>query len=251
MAIKVGVPIIGVVENMAYYIDPDTGKKHRIFGESHGEKVAKVANAPLLAQIPINPELTQICDLGEIEDIEFSETLVLTEAFKKEMQSENNEVPGGSEKEEIKTWKFAETIEETKTPIIQTELIDEHDSAFSDVARQLIRRKENMGTFDQPDATGKFTGWCDDTMQIQFLLDGNIIQDAKFTTDGCGATIACGSMLTKMVKSMTLDQAMKISPDDLLEKLVSIPEDHEHCLSLAVTTLRKTVKDAKEKKLQH
>jgi nitrogen fixation NifU-like protein len=86
-------------------------------------------------------------------------------------------------------------------------------------------------------------------MQIQFHLDGETIKEARFLTDGCGATIACGSMLTKMVKSQTLEQAMKITPDQLLAELISIPDDHEHCLSLAVTTLRKTIQDAWDRKI--
>lgn len=250
MAIKVGVPIVGVVENMAYFPCPDTGKNHMIFGESNGEKVAKAARAPLLAQLPLNPVLTQLCDIGEIEDIEFSETQVLLEAFEKAVPIQGKK----TDKLEPATakpnqWSFAGAQDASNLHMIQTSMgEDVHESAFSEIARQLIRRKENMGSFEQPDAIGKFTGWCDDTMQIQFLLEGDVILDARYLTDGCGATIAIGSMITKMAKSKTLDEAMKISPDDLLAELISIPEDHEHCLSLAVTTLRKTIEDAFERK---
>jgi NifU-like protein involved in Fe-S cluster formation len=75
-----------------------------------------------------------------------------------------------------------------------------------------------------------------------------VIRDARYMTDGCGATIAIGSMITKMARTKTLDEAMKITPADILAELVSIPEDHEHCLSLAVTTLRKAVADATERR---
>ena len=67
MTQKMNVPILGVVENMSYLILPDTGKKLEIFGESKAEEMSKAAGAPLLAQIPIDPELARHCDRGEIE----------------------------------------------------------------------------------------------------------------------------------------------------------------------------------------
>jgi ATP-binding protein involved in chromosome partitioning len=61
------IPILGVVENMSYFVTPETGKKIEIFGKSRAEEMAKVAGAPLLAQIPIDPQLAQLCDEGNIE----------------------------------------------------------------------------------------------------------------------------------------------------------------------------------------
>jgi Mrp family chromosome partitioning ATPase len=59
--------IIGVVENMSYLYVPEINKKIELFGPSKGEEMARAAGAPLLAQIPIDPELAQLCDMGEIE----------------------------------------------------------------------------------------------------------------------------------------------------------------------------------------
>ena len=61
------VPVVGVVENMSYFVLPDSGKKLELFGKSKGEEMAKLAGAPLLAQIPIDPSLAELCDKGEIE----------------------------------------------------------------------------------------------------------------------------------------------------------------------------------------
>jgi hydrogenase maturation protease len=67
MTQKMNVPILGVVENMSYLVLPDSGKKMEIFGKSKGEEMARVSGAPLLAQIPIDPRLAQLCDEGNIE----------------------------------------------------------------------------------------------------------------------------------------------------------------------------------------
>jgi Mrp family chromosome partitioning ATPase len=61
------IPIVGVVENMSYLTLPDTGQRIELFGKSKGEEMAKAAGAPLLGQIPIDPELARLCDVGDIE----------------------------------------------------------------------------------------------------------------------------------------------------------------------------------------
>ena len=64
---QMNVPVIGVVENMSYFVLPDSGKKLELFGKSKGEEMAELAGASLLAQIPIDPKIAQLCDKGEIE----------------------------------------------------------------------------------------------------------------------------------------------------------------------------------------
>ena len=59
--------ILGVVENMSYLYVPEIDKKIEIFGKSRGEEMAKAAGAPLLGQLPIDPELAKLCDEGNIE----------------------------------------------------------------------------------------------------------------------------------------------------------------------------------------
>jgi Mrp family chromosome partitioning ATPase len=61
------IPILGVVENMSYFVVPGTEKRLEIFGKSRAQEMAKAADAPLLAQIPIDPLLAQLCDEGSIE----------------------------------------------------------------------------------------------------------------------------------------------------------------------------------------
>ncbi|MDM7998773.1 MAG: Mrp/NBP35 family ATP-binding protein [Dehalococcoidia bacterium] len=67
MCQQMRIPIIGVVENMSYLVLPDSGKRLEIFGKSKGEEMAKAADAPLLGQLPIDPELARLCDDGGLE----------------------------------------------------------------------------------------------------------------------------------------------------------------------------------------
>lgn len=67
MAEQMKIPILGVVENMSYFILPDSGKRLEIFGNSKGDEIAKLADTSLLAQIPIDPKLAELCDQGKIE----------------------------------------------------------------------------------------------------------------------------------------------------------------------------------------
>lgn len=61
--------------------------------------------------------------------------------------------------------------------------------------------------------------------------------DATFLTDGCGATIACGSVTTELVKGKSLDEVRRISSKDVLNALGGLPEESVHCSVLAAKTL--------------
>lgn len=70
MAQTVSVPILGIVENMAVFRAPDNGKEYAVFGPSHTTELAQAAAAPVLARLPLDPELAAKCDAGEVETIE-------------------------------------------------------------------------------------------------------------------------------------------------------------------------------------
>jgi len=84
MAKHMGKSVLGVVENMSYFILPDTGKRVELFGNSKGQEMARAIGVPLLAQFPIDPELARLCDEGSIERYDsevlnsFAETFLQT-----------------------------------------------------------------------------------------------------------------------------------------------------------------------------
>ncbi len=81
MAQTIGVHIAGIVENMAYFVCPECGKRHFIFGDSHAEEIAATAGAPILAQLPIDPQIALLCDAGKIEDVNMPGVSELLKAF--------------------------------------------------------------------------------------------------------------------------------------------------------------------------
>ncbi len=68
MAQMMHVPVLGLVENFSYLSCPDCGKKLEVFGHSHSAEVAAQNGIPLLAQLPIDPDLAAACDEGKLEE---------------------------------------------------------------------------------------------------------------------------------------------------------------------------------------
>ena len=82
------IPIMGVVENMSYFVVPETGKTIEIFGRSRAEEMARVAGAPLLGRFPIDPELAMVCDAGQIEGYNSEFLNRFSESFLKTIKGE-------------------------------------------------------------------------------------------------------------------------------------------------------------------
>jgi Mrp family chromosome partitioning ATPase len=77
--------IVGVVENMAYFETPD-GERYEIFGPSNGPELVDMTGAPLLAQLPIDPVLTSLCDAGRVEEYHSEAYDLLAQHFVKTLK---------------------------------------------------------------------------------------------------------------------------------------------------------------------
>jgi len=78
---QLNIPVLGVVENMSYYPCPDTGKLHLIFGPSHAAELAKEVNTALSVQLPIDPQIAELGDIGKIEDFRQPELNVILDVI--------------------------------------------------------------------------------------------------------------------------------------------------------------------------
>jgi len=121
---------------------------------------------------------------------------------------------------------------------LQQQVLEDARTVYSDKVVEEFYNPKNLGRMPKPDARGIVHGWCGDTMEIYLRLNSQRIKEATFMTDGCGPTVACGSMLTTMVQGMSLEKASEVRPEDLLEALDGLPEESVHCAELAVSTLQ-------------
>ena len=93
------------------------------------------------------------------------------------------------------------------------------------------------------DGFARVTGPCGDTMEIWLKVNGDTIINASFITDGCGTSIASGSMVTEMTKSKHISDAQKTTQQDVLDALGGLPQESEHCALLAANTLKAAIRD--------
>jgi Mrp family chromosome partitioning ATPase len=84
MAQQLAIPILGLVENMSYFEAPDTGTRYEVFGPSHAEATASQLGVPLLGRLPLNRQIAELCDTGQIEEypavpfVPIAQTLIKT-----------------------------------------------------------------------------------------------------------------------------------------------------------------------------
>jgi nitrogen fixation NifU-like protein len=130
---------------------------------------------------------------------------------------------------------------------LQRKIEYDEEEGYSKVVIHEYRNPNNFGVLNNSDTVGKIKGPCGDTMKISLKIEKLKIKKAFFWTDGCGPTIACGSILTKIIKGKTLLEANDISSSQLLEALDGLPIEHHHCTVLAINTLQKAIKNYNKK----
>ena len=122
--------------------------------------------------------------------------------------------------------------------------------AYSEKVMDHYENPRNVGKWDDSEE-GIGTGMvgapaCGDVMRLQIKVEEGIIVDAKFKTYGCGSAIASSSLLTTMVKGMTLDKAGEIKNMDLAEEL-ALPPVKIHCSVLAEDAIKSAIADYRSK----
>jgi nitrogen fixation NifU-like protein len=120
---------------------------------------------------------------------------------------------------------------------------------YSEKVLDHFRSPRNVGEIEDADGVGSVGNpVCGDMMSIYIKVKDDKIDDIKFRTFGCGAAIATTSMTTELAKGKTLDEAMKITRQDVADELGGLPPVKMHCSNLAADALHEAIEDYRGKK---
>lgn len=122
---------------------------------------------------------------------------------------------------------------------IQRELLSDYTETVIDHAQH----PRNVGAIADADGSARITGPCGDTMEISLKVADGRIKDIRFLTDGCGTSVAAGSMVTELAKGKHVAVASKLRQQHVLDALGGMPEESEHCALLAANTLSEALRD--------
>ena len=101
-----------------------------------------------------------------------------------------------------------------------------------------FQNPRNAGEVDNPDASAQVENpACGDVLKLSLKLEGERIAEIRFRAKGCVPAMACGSLVTELVRARTLDEARKLRREDLVQAIGGLPEASSHASHLAIDAL--------------
>ena len=124
---------------------------------------------------------------------------------------------------------------------IQELLIKHAKAIYGEAVFERMTNPRYMGIILDANAYAQVKGSCGDTVVIYLKFQDGRVKNAAFQTDGCGATIACGSYAAELAKDKTPEDILDITGDAILDYCGGLPEENQHCANLAAETLHEAV----------
>lgn len=122
------------------------------------------------------------------------------------------------------------------------------NKSYSKKAIEHFLNPNNMGVIEDANGVGEVGNpQCGDLMTIYIKVENNVIQDMKFKTLGCAAAIATSDMICEVAKGKKVEEALRITHQDLVDELGELPATKVHCAGLAQEGLKAAVKDYEKK----
>ncbi len=112
---------------------------------------------------------------------------------------------------------------------------------------EMAFRSDRRETVTNPDGFGSRTGDCGDTVTFFLTIHRRRICAISFETSGCLNTQACANTVCELVEGKTIEEAWKVTPEDLVDYLQTLPKEHTHCAELAVGALYLALADTKRR----
>ena len=120
---------------------------------------------------------------------------------------------------------------------IQEILIRHAKEAYGEAVFERMTNPRYMGIIIDADAFGQVKGSCGDTVVVYLKIEDGRVKNAAFQTNGCGATIACGSYAAELVRGKAPEDILDITGDSILDYCGGLPKENEHCATLAAGAL--------------
>jgi nitrogen fixation NifU-like protein len=128
-------------------------------------------------------------------------------------------------------------------PINQEIKQNEDLSIYPENIVVLAKNPKHFGRMNDPISSALIKGPCGDEMEFYLVIENRIIKQVKFYTEGCISTLVCGEIAARQAEGKSIEQALAISPKQIIDLLGNLPQDHCHCSILAVSTLYRAIAD--------
>ena len=118
---------------------------------------------------------------------------------------------------------------------------------YSDIILDHARNPRNVGPLPDANARGyQMNPVCGDTLALALRIEGDLVAEARFQAQGCTASVAASSVLTEMLRGMTVERALELTHDDISEAVGGLPASKLHSAALVIDGLRRAITSYRE-----